>query len=195
MKLILASSSPYRRALLERLQIPFSVAIPDIDETARPGELPEALARRLAREKARAIAEEASSDIVIGSDQVATLDGRAPIGKPGTLDRARQQLLAASGRTMYFYTAFCVLSPDSAPIEHCVPIAVAFRELTVIQIDRYLALEQPLDCAGAARCEGLGITLLDAIRTDDPTALIGLPLILLSRELEKLGMTALSPIR
>ena len=188
MKLILASGSPYRKELLARLRIPFSVIAPDIDESPRPDESPAALAKRLARAKAEAVAGNAPHDVVIGSDQVATLDGSTPIGKPGTLERAREQLAAASGRAMHFYTAFCVLGPRHAPIEHCVPVVVTFRPLTMTRIDRYLALEQPLDCAGAAKCEALGITLLDSIRTDDPTALIGLPLILLSRELERVGI-------
>lgn len=191
MKLILASGSPYRKELLERLRIPFTVVSPDVDESPLPGEFPEALAKRLARSKAQAVADNSPQAVVIGSDQVATLDGKTPIGKPGSLAKARQQLAAASGRTMHFYTAFAVLAPGNAPIEHCVPVAVAFRELDSARIDRYLALEQPLDCAGSAKCEGLGIALLDSIRTDDPTALIGLPLILLAKALVRLGMPAI----
>lgn len=191
MKLILASGSPYRKELLERLRIPFTVVSPDVDESPLPGEFPEALAKRLARSKAQAVADNSPQAVVIGSDQVATLDGRTPIGKPGSLAKARRQLAAASGRTMHFYTAFAVLAPGHAPIEHCVPVAVAFRELDSARIDRYLALEQPLDCAGSAKCEGLGIALLDSIRTDDPTALIGLPLILLAKALVRLGMPAI----
>lgn len=191
MKLILASGSTYRSELLSRLRIPFETMSPDIDESPRPGELPAALAIRLARSKAQVIATTTPQAVVIGSDQVATLDGRTPIGKPGTIENARDQLTQASARTMHFYTAFAVLAPGHAPIEHCVPIAVTFRQLTDAQIERYLALEQPIDCAGAAKCEGLGIALLDKIETDDPTALIGLPLMRLARVLEELGMPAL----
>jgi septum formation protein len=188
MKLILASGSPYRKQLLERLRIPFAVITPDIDETPRAGESPESLARRLAYAKAEAVAAEAPSSVVIGSDQVATLDGSTPIGKPGSLENARRQLAAASGRTMYFHTAFTVIAPEHPPIQRCVPVAVRFRNLDGAEIDRYLALEQPFDCAGAARCEGLGIALLESIRTDDPTALIGLPLMLLAQALRHVGM-------
>lgn len=191
MKLILASGSPYRKQLLERLQIPFGVSTPDIDESAHAGELPQALAIRLARAKAQAVAAAEPHSVVIGSDQVASLDAAHPIGKPGTLSNARRQLAAASGRTMFFYTAFAVVAPGHPLIQHCVPVAVAFRTLTSREIDRYLALEQPFDCAGAAKCEGLGIALLSSIRTDDPTALIGLPLILLSDALRQVGLSAI----
>ncbi len=191
MKLILASGSSYRSELLSRLRIPFEAMAPDIDESPRSGELPAALAIRLARSKAQVIATTTPQAVVIGSDQVATLDGRTPIGKPGTIENARLLLTQASARTMHFYTASAVLAPGHAPIEHCVPIAVTFRQLTDVQIDRYLALEQPIDCAGAAKCEGLGIALLDKIETDDPTALIGLPLMRLARVLEELGMPAI----
>jgi septum formation protein len=191
MRLILASSSPYRRELLTRLRLPFDTVSPDVDESPRAGEAPEALARRLARAKAQAVAAREPDCIVLGSDQVATLDGRTPIGKPGTLDNARRQLAAASGRTMQFHTAFALLSPRQAPIEHCVPIAVRFRSLDAGEIDRYLALEQPLDCAGSARCEGLGIALLESIQTTDPTALIGLPLMLVAQALAQVGMPSI----
>jgi septum formation protein len=191
MNLILASGSPYRKELLARLRVPFSVLAPDIDESPLAGETPPALARRLARDKAEAVAAGSPDSIVLGSDQVATLDGTAPIGKPGTLQNARRQLMAASGRTMYFYTAFTLLSPDHPAIEHCVPVAVEFRKLESAEIDRYLAMEQPLDCAGSAKCEGLGIALLRSIRTDDPTALIGLPMILVAEALRRVGMAPL----
>jgi septum formation protein len=188
MKLILASGSPYRRELLGRLRIPFETQAPDVDETPRPGETPQALAVRLANAKAQAVAALAPDSVVIGSDQVATLDGSTPIGKPGTLEAARRQLTDASGRTMHFYTAFSLLAPGRAPVEACVPVAVDFRRLDEAEIDRYLALEQPFDCAGAAKCEGLGIALLKRIRTDDPTALIGLPLMAVADALRQVGL-------
>lgn len=188
MKLILASGSPYRRELLARLRIPFETRAPDIDESPRPQELPQTLALRLARAKADAVADTSPGSVVIGSDQVATLDGRTPIGKPGTFDAARRQLVAASDRTMWFYTAFALIVPGRAPLQACVPVEVDFRRLDEAEIDRYLALEQPFDCAGAAKCEGLGIALLKRIRTDDPTALIGLPLMRLSDALREVGL-------
>jgi septum formation protein len=188
MKLILASGSPYRRELLARLRIPFETQPPDIDESPRPQELPQALALRLARAKADAVAATSPASVVIGSDQVATLDGRTPIGKPGTFEVARRQLAAASDRTMRFYTAFVLIAPGRAPLEECVPVEVDFRRLDEAEIDRYLALEQPFDCAGAAKCEGLGIALLKRIRTDDPTALIGLPLMRVADALRQAGL-------
>jgi septum formation protein len=188
MKLILASGSPYRRELLARLRIPFDVQAPDIDESPGEGEEPGALARRLARAKAETVAAASPGSIVIGSDQVATLDGRTPVGKPGTHEAARRQLAAASGRAMHFHTAFALLAPGYAAIEGCVPVAVRFRRLSDAEIDRYLALEQPFDCAGAAKCEGLGIALLTSIRTDDPTALIGLPLMQVAEALRQVGL-------
>ncbi len=188
MNLILASGSPYRRELLARLQLPFEVVAPDVDETPAPGERPAALAARLAHAKAKAVAATRPRAVVIGSDQVATLDGRTPIGKPGTLERAREQLRAASGRAMQFHTAYAVVAPGRPLAEGTVPVTVRFRELDHAEIDRYLALEQPLDCAGAARCEGLGISLLEAIHTDDPTALVGLPLIQVAETLRRLGL-------
>jgi septum formation protein len=188
MKLILASGSPYRRELLARLRIPFDVQAPDIDESPGEGEAPEALARRLARAKAETVASASPGSIVISSDQVATLDGRTPVGKPGTHEAARRQLAAASGQAMHFYTAFALLAPGYRAIEGCVPVAVQFRRLSDAEIDRYLALEQPFDCAGAAKCEGLGIALLKGIRTDDPTALIGLPLMQVADALRQVGL-------
>ena len=188
MKLILASGSPYRRELLARLRIPFDVQAPDIDEAPRAQEAPPALARRLARTKAETIATASPGCIVIGSDQVATLDGVTPIGKPGTHAAACRQLQAASGRIMHFHTAFVVLAPGCPAIEGCVPVAVEFRRLGDAEIERYLALEQPFDCAGAAKCEGLGIALLKSIRTDDPTALIGLPLMQVAEALRQVGL-------
>jgi len=189
MKLILASGSPYRRELLARLRLPFEVKAPDVDESPRAEEAPQALARRLARSKAAAVAAVAPGSVVIGSDQVATLDGRTPIGKPGTLEAARGQLAAASGRVMQFHTAFALLAPGGIVIEGCVPVEVEFRCLEGDEIERYLALEQPFDCAGAAKCEGLGIALLKRIRTDDPTALVGLPLMQVADALRQVGLS------
>ena len=188
MKLILASGSPYRRELLARLRIPFEVQAPDIDEAPLPQEAPRSLAERLARSKAEAVAAAAPGSIVIGSDQVATLDGVTPIGKPGSHEAARRQLQAASGRVMHFHTAFAVLAPGHAAIAGCAPVAVEFRHLDDPEIERYLVLEQPFDCAGAAKCEGLGIALLKSIRTDDPTALIGLPLMQVADALRRVGL-------
>jgi len=188
--LILASSSPYRKELMERLRIPFTVVPPEVDETPLEGEAPAMLAQRLAYLKARVVALRWPTSVVIGSDQVATLDGGTPVGKPGTLENARRQLAAASGRTMHFHTAFTLLAPGHLPIDGCVPVTVEFRALDSAEIDRYLALEQPFDCAGSARCEGLGIALLQSIRTDDPTALIGLPLMQVAAALRTVGMPA-----
>ena len=192
-RLILASTSPYRRDLLSRLRLPFDVVSPGVDETPGNDERPAELASRLALAKARSVFAAAPDAVVIGSDQVATLDGLAPIGKPGDAERARRQLQAASGRTMHFHTAFAVLAPGRAEIVETVPIEVRFRTLSDTEIDRYVALDQPFDCAGAARSEGLGIALLDAMTTEDPTALIGLPLIRVAAALRAVGLDPLGP--
>ena len=160
----------------------------DVDETPLPHEPIVDLAARLAALKAETILARHPDALVIGSDQVGTLDGVTPIGKPGTLERARLQLQAASGRIMHFHTALALRGRGLAPIDDAVCVEVAFRTLTLADIDRYLALEDVLNCAGSARCEGLGISLLESIRTDDPTALIGLPLIRLSAHLRQLGV-------
>ena len=185
--LILGSSSRYRRELLARLGQPFEVAAPDVDETPRPGEAPPVLARRLALAKARDVAARFPQAIVIGSDQVADLAGQ-PLGKPGTHERARAQLRAMSGQTVIFQTALSVVclatgfeQSDLAAVE------VRFRPLGEGEIERYLRAEQPYDCAGSARSEGLGVALLDAIYSDDPTALVGLPLIRTARLLRAAG--------
>lgn len=191
MELILASGSPYRRDLLARLGLPFRVVVPAVDESARDGEPPAALSVRLARAKAIAVAAREPGAVVVASDQVATLDDMTPIGKPGSLERAREQLAAASGRTMRFHTAFAVVAPGSLPIEERIDVTVRFRHLTPAAIERYLVLERPFDCAGAAKCEGLGIALLESISTDDPTALIGLPLIRLAAALRRVGLDPL----
>ena len=187
MRLILASSSPYRQELLARLRLPFEAVAADVDETPLPHEPIADLATRLAALKAETILARHPDALVIGSDQVGTLDGITPIGKPGTLERARLQLQAASGRTMHFHTALALRGRGLPPIDDAVCVDVAFRTLTLAEIDRYLAQEDVLNCAGSARCEGLGISLLESIRTDDPTALIGLPLIRLSTHLRQLG--------
>lgn len=186
--LILASTSAYRRELLQRLRVPFEVVAPGVDEAHRPGETPEAVARRLSLEKARAVAARRPDALVIGSDQTATLDGVGVIGKPGTHERAVQQLRAASGRTMVFHTGLCLCRPDGEPLVDCVDTRVRFRTLRDDEIERYLWTETPYDCAGAAKSEGLGVSLLDAQEGPDPTALVGLPLIRLAAMLRAAGL-------
>jgi septum formation protein len=189
--LILGSSSRYRRELLERLHIPFDVVIPDVDETPMAAESPRALAQRLACEKARDVARRHPQAVVIGSDQVADLDGR-PLGKPGTHARAVEQLGHMSGRTVVFQTALSVVCLATGFEAHdLAPVRVRFRALAPEEIERYLHAEQPYDCAGSARSEGLGIALLDAIDSDDPTALVGLPLIRTCRLLRAAGLSIL----
>jgi len=182
-RVILASSSPYRRELLERLRIPFDVAVPAIDETAHAGETPDATALRLAEAKARAVATALPADeavLVIGSDQVATYDG-LQIGKPGTHDKALAQLQAMRGREVLFHSALCLFDSRSRTAQSVDVITrVRFRELPDAALEAYLLAETPYDVAGSAKSEGLGIALLEAIHSDDPTALVGLPLIALS---------------
>lgn len=189
-RLILASSSPYRRELLERLRIPFDVAVPAIDETPLAGESPEATALRLAQAKARAVAAGLSAGdraLVIGSDQVATYDGHQ-IGKPGTHEKALAQLQGMRGREVLFHSALCLFDSRSGDAQTVdVVTRVRFRDLPDAALDAYLRAETPYDCAGSAKAEGLGIALLDAIESDDPTALIGLPLIALTRMLLAAG--------
>ncbi|MDE2627624.1 MAG: septum formation inhibitor Maf [Burkholderiales bacterium] len=192
-RLILASTSRYRRELLERLRLPFEVRSPDTDETPRLGEPPAELAQRLALAKARVVSAEHPDAVVIGSDQVADLDG-APIGKPGTHERAVAQLRAMRGRSVVFQTAVAVVRASTGYVGHAlVPVTVRFRALTDAQIEHYLRTEQPYDCAGSAKCETLGIALLDAIESDDPTALVGLPLIRTSALLREAGIDVLLP--
>lgn len=178
--LVLASTSAYRRELLARLRLPFDTARPQVDETPRPGESPEALVRRLSLAKARAVALGHPGAWVIGSDQVAELDGR-PLGKPGGRHAAIAQLTAMSGQTVHFRTGVSVLRCDEhgdiAVFEALDTTAVRFRTLSAAEVARYVDAETPYDCAGSFKSEGLGITLFDAIHTNDPTALIGLPLI------------------
>jgi len=189
--LVLGSSSPYRRELLSRLKLTFVVAVPDVDETPRPGESPRELALRLALAKARAVAAKFPQSAVIGSDQVADLDGE-PQGKPGTHERAVAQLRRMSGRTVVFQTAVAVVCAASGFEQlELAPVSVRFRQLSDGEIESYLRAEQPYDCAGSARSEGLGIALLDAIDSDDPTALVGLPLIRTCRMLRAAGVKVL----
>lgn len=184
--LVLASTSRYRRELLARLGLPFEVDRPDVDETPLPGEAPAGTAVRLALAKARAVAERHPGAWVIGSDQVADLDGRA-LGKAGARDPALAQLEACSGQRVVFQTAFCLLRAGEAARTALDRTEVVFRTLGRGEILRYLDAEQPYDCAGSFKCEGLGITLFDAIHSQDPTALVGLPLIALSRALRDAG--------
>jgi len=190
-KLVLGSTSVYRRELLERLRLPFSVAAPHVDETPLPGEAPEALARRLALAKARAVAEQHPDAIVIGSDQVADLQGQ-PLGKPGTHERAIAQLQAMRGKTVVFQTAVAVVCKATGfEQQDLAAVQVQFRDLSDTEIEHYLQAEKPYDCAGSAKSEGLGISLLDAIDNDDPTALVGLPLIRTCRMLLAAGLNLL----
>jgi septum formation protein len=186
--LVLGSTSRYRRELLERLNLPFTVAAPDVDETPELGEAPRALALRLALAKARAVARQHPQAVVIGSDQVADLGGR-PLGKPGSHERAGQQLRQMRGQSVVFQTAVAVVC-EATGFEQLelVPVEVRFRELSDPEIERYLNVEQPYDCAGSAKSEGLGIALLEAIHSDDPTALVGLPLIRTCRMLRDAGL-------
>jgi septum formation protein len=178
--LVLASTSAYRRELLARLRLPFEVAAPQVDETPRPGEPPAQTALRLAQDKARAVAPRFPQALVIGSDQVAELDGER-LDKPGSHERARNQLTLLSGRAAVFHTAVALLNSTTGRMQaRMVPTRVRFRQIGAAQIEAYLLKEQPYDCAGSAKSEGLGIALIEAIEGDDPTALIGLPLIALT---------------
>ena len=189
--LILASTSRYRRELLERLHLPFTVQAPEVDELPLASEPPAATARRLALAKARAVAVQHPGALVIGSDQVAELDGAA-IGKPGNHRRALEQLRAMSGRTVLFHTAVAVLRVATGFEEEAlVTVTVRMRELDEAEIEHYLRIEQPYDCAGSAKAETLGIALIDAIVSDDPTALVGLPLIRTSAILRAAGLDPL----
>ena len=187
-EIILASTSPYRRELLARLRLPFTTAKPHVDETRLPGEAPAALASRLALAKAQAVAAQHPAAIVIGSDQVAHI-GDEIFSKPGTAERARAQLRQMSGQTVLFQTALALIrQQDGIVLQESEPTEVRFRTLTDAEITRYVEMEQPLDCAGSAKAEALGISLLDALTSDDPTAIIGLPLIRLTRMLRTLGV-------
>ncbi len=190
--LLLASTSRYRRELLARLHLPFEVKAPQVDETRLDGETPAAMAQRLAQAKAAAVATLHRSAVVIGSDQVADLDGEA-VGKPGTHERARAQLRRLSGQRVSFHTAVSVQRADRG-FERTLlsSVRVQFRELSDAEIEFYLRTEQPYDCAGSAKCETLGIALLASIESDDPTALVGLPLI---RTCELLRQAGIDPLR
>lgn len=187
--LLLASTSPYRRALLERLRLPFEVIAPRVDETPHLGERPEATATRLATEKARAVASAHPSAVVIGSDQVAVLDGRT-LDKPGTHEVAVAQLMACRGRSVVFHTAVCVVGPKTAETVD-VPTTVFYRDYAEAYARRYVELERPYDCAGSAKIEGLGIALVERVDSTDPTALIGLPLVALVGMLARAGVAVL----
>jgi len=187
--LILASSSRYRRELLSRLRLPYLAISPDIDETPRPGETPADLALRLSVEKAQAVAAHHPGAVVIGSDQVATVDGM-PIGKPGDFERARAQLLHLSGRDVEFHSALAV-TDGTRVLRDDVITRCRFRNLSPTAIDTYLRAEQPYDTAGSAKAESLGIALMESLRSDDPTAIIGLPLIALTGMLRDFGIDPL----
>ncbi|WP_343627100.1 Maf family nucleotide pyrophosphatase [Roseateles puraquae] len=188
--LILASTSRYRQELLTRLRLPFEAVAPEVDETPLAGEVPAALAERLALAKARAVASLHPHAVVIGSDQVADLDGE-PLGKPGSHAAARAQLQRMSGREVVFQTAVAVVAPGLAAIERA-EVRVRLRPLSDREIETYLLADQPYDCAGSAKVESLGIALLDAVVSDDPTALIGLPLIRTCQLLRRAGLEPLA---
>ena len=195
-QLILASSSAYRRELLTRLQLPFVWMAPEIDESALPNEAPEKTALRLSEKKANAIREKYPESIIIGSDQVATLEGEQ-IGKPGNHEAALRQLQKMRGKEVIFHTALCVLdnrkSNDRRTTQlQNVQTLVRFRHLSDAELDAYLRIEQPYDCAGSAKNEGLGITILEKITSEDPTALTGLPLIALTSMLRNVGLNFFS---
>jgi septum formation protein len=193
--LILGSTSRYRRELLERLRVPFDVVSPEVDESPLAGEAPHALATRLALAKAKAVAALHPNAVVIGSDQVADLNGE-PLGKPGTHERAVLQLQRMRGRTVVFQTAVSVVCMDSQFEQtELAQIKVRFRDLSDAEIEAYLRAEEPYDCAGSAKSEGLGIALLDAIDNDDPTALIGLPMIRTARLLRAAGIDLLGAMK
>jgi septum formation protein len=188
--LVLASTSPYRRSLLERLRVPFTTASPKVDELPRPSESPRALAQRLAVAKAEAVAKLHPGAWVIGADQVAECDDDI-LGKPGTAERARMQLAVCSGRVVTFHTAVRLMNSAGHAHTHVDVTRVKFRVLASEEIERYVELDQPLDCAGSFRSEGLGIVLFERIETEDPTALIGLPLIWVGGALRKVGFDPL----
>ena len=193
--LILGSTSRYRRELLARLRVPFDVVSPDVDETPLAGESPQVLATRLALAKAQAVAALHPHAVVIGSDQVADLNGE-PLGKPGTHERAVQQLQRMRGQTVVFQTAVSVVCQASGFEQtELAQIKVRFRDLSDADIEAYLRAEEPYDCAGSAKSEGLGIALLDAIDNDDPTALIGLPMIRTARMLRAAGIDLLGTMK
>lgn len=189
--LILASTSPFRKAILEKLNIPFTTYSPDVDETPLENETPEQLVERLAILKAKAVADSLNEGIVIGSDQVAVIDGKI-LGKPGNHNNAVKQLSQASGKIVTFLTGLCLYNAATKTYQaEVVPFNVVFRELTEQQIENYLRKEQPYNCAGSFKSEGLGITLFEKLEGDDPNTLIGLPLIRLVRMLEHEGVAVI----
>ena len=189
-RLVLASTSRYRAELLGRLRVAFDRAAPQVDESRVPHETPQAMALRLAVAKARAVARQHPGAWVIGSDQVCALDDMA-LGKPGTVEAATTQLRRLSGQTATFHTAVCVIAPDGREQVTDVPTTVEFRDLSDAEIAAYIALDQPLDCAGSAKSESLGPALLRSMRSDDPTALVGLPLIAVCEMLRASGYDVL----
>ncbi|MGX5914093.1 Maf family protein [Aliidiomarina sp. Khilg15.8] len=190
--LVLASSSPYRRSLLERLGLPFDCASPDIDESRLVDETPAQLVARLAAGKARKLADEFPAHLIIGSDQVAVLDDDTILGKPGDIETATAQLSACSGKVITFLTGLSVLNTQSGHIDTLVePFEVGFRELTANEIQNYIIKEMPLNCAGSFKSEGLGISLFEYLHGDDPNTLVGLPMIQLLRLLRQHGVTPL----
>ena len=190
-KLVLASTSRYRRELLSRLGLPFDVVAPEVDETPQPGESPSQTALRLAEMKARAVAEAFPNSLIIGSDQVLLL-GNEQLGKPGNFENAFLQLKKMQGKAMVFHTALCLLNSRSGNLQlRDVPTTIHIRSLSDAQIENYLHKEQPYDCAGSARSEGLGIALIARYETADPNALIGLPLIVLTEMLANEGVDPL----
>ena len=191
-QVVLASTSPYRRELLERLRIPFIPMAPECDETPHPGEPPIDLSRRLARDKAVSLSDQFAEALIIGSDQVAELDGQ-PLGKPGTHEKAVIQLEQASGKAVGFHTAACVVDTRTMAIyEYVDRTEVHFRQLNEEEIESYLSAEQPYDCAGSFKSEGLGIALFRGIQNQDPSAIMGLPLIWLSQALMGCGVDLFS---
>ncbi len=192
-KLVLGSSSPYRKELLERLSVPFECVSADIDESRHEGETPEALCVRLAREKALKVKSMVGDAIVIGSDQVAVL-GERILGKPHTRERAIEQLSSMQGQTVYFLTALCIIGEKGEIFETMVPTIVTMKKLSVKTIENYLDREQPFNCAGSAKIEKLGIALMKEVRSTDPTALIGLPLIETVNLLAKAGLEIIEGI-
>lgn len=183
----LASTSPFRKELMDRLSVTFTTAAPDVDETPLTGESPETLVQRLSETKARAVGT-SFTGLIIGSDQVATAGGDI-LGKPGTHERAAKQLRDLSGKLVTFYTGLCLLNSESGEVQlDVVPFKVQFRQLNDEQIERYLQRDQPYNCAGSFKSEGLGITLFEQLEGDDPTALIGLPLIRLTTMLARAGV-------
>jgi len=189
--IVLASTSPFRRELLGRLGLPFETTSPDTDESPLPGETPEATALRLSEAKARAVADRHPGALIIGSDQVAVLDGRI-YGKPGTHERAVEQLRTMRGRTVNFFTGLCLYNAATGTARvRGIPTLVSFRDLTDAEIENYLRREQPYNCAGSAKSEGLGIAVIARMQGDDPNALVGLPLIALCDLLREEGVAVL----